>query len=304
MFLQSLIFHYVHFPETSVRIHSQEICRKIMKCNQFCQAQGGEGMSNMEYPSDDEAPSMGNDGTVSNVSQDWRAFRARLVSLEKSMTPTSESDDQQSSNSRGNDQQSQTTSNRWAHPLSNIEPGCVLIATEQLDGNAFFERSVVLMINFGEEDAPWGVVLNKPHPHRVGKIRGMANSLSKAFEPCRAFVGGPIDHQRFILLHGVEGLNGFREVLPGTFVGGVLGIESALAAVFAEKAKPEDFTFYFGYAGWDSQQLEKEIKLGWWHVAACSPNFVLEQKSSKGSIWEQILTLMGDKYAQLAQRKL
>ncbi len=48
---------------------------------------------------------------------------------------------------------------RWAHPLSHIEPGCVLIANEKLGG--VFHQTVVLIIEHNEGAGSTGIVINR-----------------------------------------------------------------------------------------------------------------------------------------------
>ena len=48
---------------------------------------------------------------------------------------------------------------RWAHEISHLEPGCVLIANEKLGG--VFHQTVVLIIEHHESTGTFGVVINR-----------------------------------------------------------------------------------------------------------------------------------------------
>jgi putative transcriptional regulator len=48
---------------------------------------------------------------------------------------------------------------RWAHEISNVEPGCVLVANEKLGG--VFHQTVVLIIEHHESSGSIGVVINR-----------------------------------------------------------------------------------------------------------------------------------------------
>lgn len=50
-------------------------------------------------------------------------------------------------------------SHRWAHPISHIEQGCVLIANEKLGG--VFHQTVVLIVDHHEKTGTTGVVINR-----------------------------------------------------------------------------------------------------------------------------------------------
>ena len=48
---------------------------------------------------------------------------------------------------------------RWAHPLSHVEPGCILVANEKLGG--VFHQTVVLIIDHNEATGSTGIVINR-----------------------------------------------------------------------------------------------------------------------------------------------
>lgn len=51
---------------------------------------------------------------------------------------------------------------RWAHPISHVEPGCVLVANEKLGG--VFHQTVVLIIDHHEATGSTGIVINRYIP--------------------------------------------------------------------------------------------------------------------------------------------
>lgn len=48
---------------------------------------------------------------------------------------------------------------RWAHPISHIEPGCILVANEKLGG--VFHQTVVLIIDHNEANGSLGIAINR-----------------------------------------------------------------------------------------------------------------------------------------------
>jgi putative transcriptional regulator len=48
---------------------------------------------------------------------------------------------------------------RWAHTISHVEPGCVLIANERLGG--VFHQTVVLIIEHRDHSGSLGIVINR-----------------------------------------------------------------------------------------------------------------------------------------------
>ncbi|KAL1533891.1 UPF0301 protein [Salvia divinorum] len=187
------------------------------------------------------------DGTNSQNPQrkplDWREFRAQRYFLEQA---------EKDETSPG----LKPLPSKWAHPISAPEDGCLLIATEKLDGVRSFERTVVLLLRSGTrnpQEGPFGVVINRPlqekmtHMNPTGVYFGSRNSLGKAS-----------------------------------------------AMIKKGKLMSQDFTFFMGYAGWQLDQLGEEIESDYWHVAACSANLISweSQNSPPDNLWEEILQLM------------
>jgi putative transcriptional regulator len=54
---------------------------------------------------------------------------------------------------------SKISAHRWAHPISHIEKGCILVANEKLGG--VFHQTVVLVVDHHEKSGTTGVVINR-----------------------------------------------------------------------------------------------------------------------------------------------
>ena len=63
----------------------------------------------------------------------------------------------------------QTGGDRWVHPLTEPEKGCLLIATEKLDGSHIFKRTVILLLS---SLGPVGVILNRPSLMSIKEASG------------------------------------------------------------------------------------------------------------------------------------
>ncbi|CAM6060277.1 unnamed protein product [Sphagnum tenellum] len=229
----------------------------------------------------------------SPVEMDWRAFRAQLVQSEKP-----------GNKSIGAEGSMMPAAKRWAHPILAPEAGCVLIATEKLDGQQNFERTVILLLSPGSNnprEGPYGLILNRPLLQRIKDIKPKDRAWVKHFGNCQAHLGGPMDTEVFLLLHGTSGIKGYQEVIPGVYCGTSEGLEPV--AEFAKRGNrslPQGFRFFFGYSGWGTDQLKKEIAAGLWCVAACSSDLITSTSTS--GLWEGVLQLMGGKYLELSKR--
>lgn len=268
---------------------------------------GGDSQSN------DEGDQKGGNPSESDESEDlgslkshskllnWRDFRAGLYIQEQAEIV---------SNTHNLDQPPlsfKPSPQKWAHPISAPENGCLLVATEKLDGVRAFERTVVLLLRSGTRhplEGPFGVVINRPSINRIKDIHPSSFELQTTFAECPMHFGGPLPAIMFLLKSGDNpDLQGFEEVIPGVRFGARNSLKQAAALVREGNLKMQDFWFFGGYAGWQLEQLREEIESDYWCVAASSANLIVgaSQNSTEG-LWEEVLQLMGGKYSELSRK--
>ncbi|KAG6390232.1 hypothetical protein SASPL_147964 [Salvia splendens] len=262
----------------------------------------GGNNDNLKAGGDGNNPSPGikkSDNTNSKNPQceplDWREFRAQRYFLEQA---------EKDETSPG----LKPLPSKWAHPISAPENGCLLIATEKLDGVHSFERTVVLLLRSGTrnpQEGPFGVVINRPLHEKMKHMNPSGIVLGNTFDDCSLHFGGPL-HASMFLLRSEEttGLADFAKVIPGVYFGSRNSLGKASAMIKKGKLLSQDFTFFMGYAGWQLDQLREEIESDYWHVAACSSNLIsLEsQRPPPDNLWEKILQLMGGPYSELSRK--
>jgi putative transcriptional regulator len=140
----------------------------------------------------------------------------------------------------------------------------LLCAVPQLlDPN--FHRSVVFMLEYGEEGA-LGLVVNNVMPT---SLQDVAQSLDLEWEgdPDECIrLGGPVEPVRGWILHDQEEWDPVADnVAPGLMLTTSLEplIQEGHAAFGANGSR---YLFLLGYAGWGPGQLEDEIAAGSWVV--------------------------------------
>lgn len=262
---------------------------------------------------------------------DWREFRAVLYlnqqvtfpnhtpfSLPKISTPNTRIDfllftmqSMLNKQDEGVVHESKSLGSKWAHPLSAPETGCVLVATEKLDGVQTFERSVVFLLGSGTrhpQEGPFGVIINRPLHKKIKNMKPTNLHLATTFSDCLLHFGGPLEASIFLLRSGPKKtVLDFEEVIPNLSFGSRNSLDEASGLVKSGVLKPQDFRFFVGYAGWQIDQLKEEIDAGLWHVAACSSNLIFggtqsSLSSSSDGLWEEILQLMGGSYSELSRK--
>ncbi|KAF5738846.1 hypothetical protein HS088_TW12G00039 [Tripterygium wilfordii] len=236
-----------------------------------------------------------------HISLDWREFRANLFAQEKAEKVEPNAYD------KGGIPESKPIGLKWAHPIPVPETGCVLVATEKLDLIDTFERTVVLLLRSGTihpQEGPFGVIINKPLHKKIKHMSPTNNELATTFADCSVHFGGPLNSSMFLLRAREKcKLPGIEDVIPGLCFGARNSLDEAARLVQKGLLKPQDFRFFYGYAGWQLDQLREEIESDFWHVAACSSNLICGDSSdSSENLWKEILQLMGGHYSELSRK--
>jgi len=198
---------------------------------------------------------------------------------------------------------------RWAHPISHIEQGCVLVANERLGG--VFHQTVVLVIDHCELIGSTGIVINRPMPGKLTKVTSeypsnVDLSLRLAFNNAAVTYGGPVMQEEYSILHSYGEVEGSKKVAPGVFVG---GSEELMNEVRRNNFRPENALFVRGHAAWVPGQLTREATKGVWYPASVSTDFILRyagapvfEGDNRDDLWSDILTCMGGRYAEIAKK--
>ncbi|CAL9074757.1 unnamed protein product [Musa textilis] len=225
------------------------------------------------------------------IRSDWRSFRARLVAGEQASSLAA-------SLALGGMDRSPTppepVGDKWAHLLHEPERGCLLIATEKLDGVHIFERTVILLLSAGPL-GPTGVILNRPSLMSIKETPSVDLDVAGVFSDRPLFFGGPLEEALFLVgpRGGEDGV--FEEVMEGLYYGTKECVGCAAEMVKRDVVGAGDFRFFDGYCGWEREQLSDEIRAGFWRVVACSPSVAGVASVGSLGLWEEVLGLVGER---------
>lgn len=157
--------------------------------------------------------------------------------------------------------------------------GQFLLASPSLrDPN--FLRSVILIIRHDDEGAI-GLIINAPLEATVADALGDELG-SEVQEPLRR--GGPCDGPMMVL-HDVGQLDAGDEVLPGIYY---THTRSDIEQVMATPT-PQAL-YVIGYAGWQADQLEREMAEGSWVLLQATPGEIF---SPANDLWQRLSTRAG-----------
>lgn len=86
---------------------------------------------------------------------DWRTFRAQLVAQEHQAKAQAIPSPTNLSSSDSPDEEPpqavRIQGREWAHAIEEPEKGCLLLASTILDGDDYFDRSVILVLDHSDE---------------------------------------------------------------------------------------------------------------------------------------------------------
>ncbi|XP_031397449.1 uncharacterized protein LOC116208243 [Punica granatum] len=232
-----------------------------------------------------------------SIESDWRSFRARLVAGERASrveAPSALVD----LDTAVDQPKLVTIGDKWAHEIHEPEKGCLLIATEKLDGVHIFERAVILLLSTGPL-GPFGIILNRPSLMSNKESSSTVLDVAGTFSDRPLYFGGPLEGEIFLVSPGGPGDDGvarsgvFEEVMEGLYYGTKESVGCAAEMVKRSVVGVGDFRFFDGSCGWEKGQLNDEIRAGYWAVAACSPSVIGLGSVGSVGLWNEILGLMG-----------
>lgn len=169
------------------------------------------------------------------------------------------------------------------------ERGSLLISEPMME-EAFFCRSVVMILDIDRQRGHLGLVMNKlTHLTLQNLLPEWGNGKTVP-----VFCGGPVDNQRLFMLHTLgPRFEGASEVIPGIYVGGK--IEDIVNYIDEGGDIEGKIRFFLGYSGWSKNQLKGERENHSWAVDLHpDPSGLLEGEGN--SYWRREVKRMGENY--------
>jgi len=166
------------------------------------------------------------------------------------------------------------------------EKGKLLISEPFLQ-DAYFQRSVVLLVEHGESGS-MGFVLNK----RIGFMLNDVMDGFGASRPLPVFMGGPVASDRMFFVHTLG------EAIPGSVhISGKLWFDGDFEYVIACMRSGKQFDghikFFLGYSGWTENQLASEIEHNSWIVSKRNKSIFLAEDET---YWKEAVEMVGGRY--------
>ena len=163
-----------------------------------------------------------------------------------------------------------------------------LLVSEPFMSSAYFKRSVVLLTEHNEEGTV-GFIINKPTEYKLNKVIKDFPKFDGIL-----YMGGPVNTDQLFYLHTLgKKIKGSLQVKKGLYWGGDFDMVKEL--IVAKAISENDIRFFFGYAGWDTKQLDSELKEKSWMVAENKTEFIMN--TDTGKMWNDVIRSLGDEYS-------
>lgn len=135
----------------------------------------------------------------------------------------------------------------------------------------YFASTLTYICEHSDEGA-MGLVVNRPSNISLLEVLAQLNlSPRRHWVDTPVVAGGPVSTERgFVLYRGDEIFESSISVCDDVHLSSAMSLLSALA----QDDGPEDFLFAFGYAGWQSGQLENEILNNAWLTVEADPQIL------------------------------
>ncbi|MCF6333240.1 MAG: YqgE/AlgH family protein [Draconibacterium sp.] len=165
--------------------------------------------------------------------------------------------------------------------------GRILIAEPFLPGN-YFSRSVVFLVAHSDKGSV-GFILNKEINFEIQDVFPDFPEFD-----AKVFLGGPVATDSIYYIHKLgKKLPGSINILGDLYWGGDFDVLKA--QITSGIIRPSDIHFFLGYSGWDSGQLEEELKVDSWLVTDVEEAAVMREFDEIS--WTEFVKKAGNRYA-------
>jgi putative transcriptional regulator len=177
------------------------------------------------------------------------------------------------------------------HNKQKAVEGCVLLS-DPFTQDPYFSRSAILLCRHNKKET-FGFVLTNYIEIDLHKLdENMPEIITKIS------FGGPVEKDNLFYIHtfGKE-IEGAEKIMDTLYFGG--DYEMLFELIKADPKRINEVRFFIGYAGWDFEQLNNEMKdHSWIAVTNISEKEILS--TSSDHIWKDCMTKQGSKFEMIS----
>ena len=177
------------------------------------------------------------------------------------------------------------------HNKQKAVQGCVLLS-DPFTQDSYFSRSAILLCRHNKKET-FGFVLTNYIEIDLNKLdENMPEIITKIS------FGGPVEKDNLFYIHtfGKE-IEGAEKIIDTLYFGG--DYEMLFELIKADPKRINEVRFFIGYAGWDFDQLNNEMKdHSWIAVTNITEKEILS--TSSDHFWKDCMTKQGSKFEMIS----
>ncbi len=177
------------------------------------------------------------------------------------------------------------------HNKQKAVPGCVLLS-DPFTQDPYFSRSAILLCRHNKKET-FGFVLTNYIEIDLNKLdENMPEIITKIS------FGGPVEKDNLFYIHSFgKEIEGAEKIMDTLYFGG--DYEMLFELIKADPKRINEVRFFIGYAGWDFEQLNNEMKdHSWIAVTNISEKEILS--TSSDHFWKDCMTKQGSKFEMIS----
>jgi putative transcriptional regulator len=177
------------------------------------------------------------------------------------------------------------------HNKQKAVEGCVLLS-DPFTQDPYFSRSAILLCRHNKKET-FGFVLTNYIEIDLHKLdENMPEIITKIS------FGGPVEKDNLFYIHtfGKE-IEGAEKIMDTLYFGG--DYEMLFELIKADPKRINEVRFFIGYAGWDFEQLNNEMKDHSW-IAVTNISEIEILSTSSDHFWKDCMTKQGSKFEMIS----
>ena len=177
------------------------------------------------------------------------------------------------------------------HNKQKAVQGCVLLS-DPFTQDSYFSRAAILLCRHNKKET-FGFVLTNYIEIDLHKLdENLPEIITKIS------FGGPVEKDNLFYIHtfGKE-IEGAEQIIDTLYFGG--DYEMLFELIKADPKRINEVRFFIGYAGWDFEQLNNEMKdHSWIAVTNITEKEILS--TSSDHFWKDCMTKQGSKFEMIS----
>lgn len=162
-----------------------------------------------------------------------------------------------------------------------LGPGKLLVASREL-GDPNFAQTVILLVHY-DTDGVVGLMVNRRTNLPISRVFTELKTAKDVSDP--VYLGGPVETPTvFALLRSKNKLENSEHVFGDIYW---ISAKAVLEKTVSSHPDPSVFHVYLGYAGWTTDQLRSEVRLGGWFIFQGDNKTIFN--ANPDSLWRQMI---------------